>query len=80
MKSNLHNVLKSLRNSKHETQIQVAREFAKTNRGKLKDDEHMGRARKELIEKLQAGGSSMKKASKDAENIINLAAQYNNEV
>ena len=65
---------------KDKTQIQVAREFAKTNRGKLNNEEHMGRARKELIEKLQAGGSSMKKARKDAENIINLAAQYNNEV
>ena len=36
--------------------------------------------KQKLIDKLKAGGSSSEKAKKDAENIIALAGQYNNEI
>jgi len=65
---------------KGKTQIQAAREFAIKNKGKLKDVPHMTKAREDLVEKLKLGGSSREKARKDAQNIINLASHYNNEV
>lgn len=65
---------------KGKTQIQAAREFAIENKGRLNDTPHMQKAKENLVEKLKLGGSSRDKARKDAENIINLAVQYNDEI
>ena len=61
------------------SQVQVAREFASRNRGRLNDTGHMASEREGLVKKLINGGSSETKAKKDADNIINLASRYNNE-
>lgn len=63
---------------KGKTQVQAARDFARENRGQLDNSAHMATAKQNLINKLKAGGSSTAKATKDAENIINLADQYSN--
>ena len=65
---------------KGKTQIQAAREFARDNRGQLKNEAHMVGAREKLERSLRDGGSSADKAKKDAENIINLAGQYTGEI
>lgn len=65
---------------KEKTQIQKAREFAKKHKGKLNNEAHISGAKQSLVNELVAGGSSTEKALKDAQNIIDLAGQYNNEV
>lgn len=65
---------------KEKTQIQKAREFAKEHKGKLNNEAHISGAKQSLVNELVAGGSSTEKALKDAQNIIDLAGQYNNEV
>lgn len=65
---------------KEKTQIQAAREFAKENKGQLNNEGRMATKKQQLVNRLKSGGSSTEKALKDAENIINLAGQYNNEI
>lgn len=65
---------------KSKSQKEVARLFAIENRGKLNNEAHMAGAKRDLINKLMQGGASSDKAIKDADNIINLAFRYNNEI
>jgi len=65
---------------KTKSQREVARLFAIENRGKLNNEAHMAGAKRDLINKLMEGGASSDKAIKDADNIINLAFHYNNEI
>jgi len=62
------------------SQVEAARDFANQHRGQLNNESHMDGARQQLISDLMKAGSSSSKAAKDAENIINLAAEYNNEI